>query len=197
MSQLAERAFSQSNVCNGTAIRIEQQSRLWHTQCTAYATLPERRAPIESAVVAPGIIFLNRHSVESYVGVSDWIEITGKPCFAFDVQPTERQWPSVLALWIPKIYALERGSQSRNASRLIMRFIETKFAEGDLSTVNSFFETIDIDRLSVISISAMFRCSARAKKMLPAWASALNYSKSSLKVKGENVESLFAGLMRS
>jgi len=97
-------------------------------------------------------------------------------------------------IWLSKIYAMERAGRCRAASKLIFTFVERKFSEEDIASVNLFLAHVDLNKLSVWSVSGLLRVSAGVRNLLPLWTPCLNEAKRVMFMKGEDIVSLFKGL---
>jgi len=96
---------------------------------------------------------------------------------------------------LSKVYALESAKRHRAASKVIFAFTERRFAKSDLASVNQLLANIDVEKLSVWSISGLLRVTARAKSWLPVWPTRLRDAKKTLSARGEkDLDTLFVGL---
>ncbi|MFZ2403892.1 MAG: hypothetical protein WAW41_02070 [Methylobacter sp.] len=95
---------------------------------------------------------------------------------------------------LKKIYGLERSKQHREASKVILRYIEENFVESNLVAVNLLLRDIEFDELSKWSIAGLIRFTARAKSHLPAWPYAYRKAINALTEKDENAKKILVGI---
>lgn len=95
---------------------------------------------------------------------------------------------------LQEVYALEESERHREATQVIMRYIETNFSESNLSAVNIMLELADLNKLSKRSIGGLVRISARAKNHLPAWSGVYREAKVVLTRNGDDVERIMVGI---
>lgn len=191
IAELAPQYTQRSRFAGGTSTASRAPSReRTSTRIVSTQTAPDRRG----FIVIHGDSFQTGSLGASYVGMSERKEITGHPVASVEDKLRESRWPNELAAFLPRIYFLERNNRQRAASKFIMRIIEMKFHESDLVTVNSLIENIELERLSVYSVSGLLRCSARGRNHLPAWKGAYYKAKDVLLSRGEDAEGILAGL---
>lgn len=96
--------------------------------------------------------------------------------------------------FLESIYNRPADMTDRNASKLVMHYIERQFVLSSLYNVDYLLESIDFDKVPLHVISAVIRTTSFAKNVLPSWYGALERAKVAFSKYDVDVASLLVGL---
>lgn len=98
-------------------------------------------------------------------------------------------------LLLKTVYEIELDSKPRDASKLLLRYIESHLMYSNFAAIDNLLESADINSLSKWSICALLRFTACAKQYLPHWDNAYVTAFGVLSMRcGEDAEKLLVGL---
>jgi hypothetical protein len=96
---------------------------------------------------------------------------------------------------LAETYSLDQDGKHREASVFLLQYIEERFVNNDISSINELFAQVDLDKLGVWSIIGLVRSTARARSMLSAWQQILDKSITTLEKLNADPQKMLVGLI--